>query len=260
MEKDWRPLQRDPIFSKGQSHRIWGELFKVLDSSDVVVEVLDARDPLGTRAYHVENHLKKQYVIFVCLSELALLFTLTFAGYSMRHKQLILLLNKADLVPTWALKRWLHILSKEYPVLAFHASITKPFGKGALIQVLRQFQHLHSDKQQISVGFIGYPNVGKSSVINTLRHKKVCQVAPIPGMTKVWQYITLFKKLFLVDCPGVVYPSEDTESDIVLKVSLCLYVCLCHHNLTNTATGRCPCRKLRRSSRIYTRIDGSRQA
>jgi nuclear GTP-binding protein len=194
-DKDWRPMVRDPVFSKGQSHRIWGELHKVLDSSDVVVEVLDARDPLGTRAWHVERHLKK----------------------NAPHKHLILLLNKADLVPSWALKRWLAILSKEYPVIAFHASITKPFGKGSLIQVLRQFQHLHSDKQQISVGFIGYPNVGKSSVINTLRRKKVCPAAPVPGHTKVWQYITLFKKIFLVDCPGVVYASDDTESDIVLK-------------------------------------------
>lgn len=44
---------------------------------------------------------------------------------------------------------------------------------------------LHIDKKQISVGFIGYPNVGKSSVINTLRKKKVCTVAPIAGETKV---------------------------------------------------------------------------
>lgn len=44
---------------------------------------------------------------------------------------------------------------------------------------------LHADKKQISVGFIGYPNVGKSSVINTLRSKKVCNVAPIAGETKV---------------------------------------------------------------------------
>lgn len=47
------------------------------------------------------------------------------------------------------------------------------------------FEQLHTDKKQISVGFIGYPNVGKSSVINTLRSKKVCNVAPIAGETKV---------------------------------------------------------------------------
>ena len=39
--------------------------------------------------------------------------------------------------------------------------------------MLRQFAKLHADKKQISVGFIGYPNVGKSSIINTLKKKKV---------------------------------------------------------------------------------------
>lgn len=120
-------MSRAPIFKKGQSSRIWGELYKVLDSSDVVVQVLDARDPMGTRSFHVEEHLKK----------------------NAPHKHLILLLNKADLIPSWAVKKWLKILSQEYPTLAFHASLSKPFGKGPLIQVLRQFQHLHQDKQQI---------------------------------------------------------------------------------------------------------------
>lgn len=115
-------------------------------------------------------------------------------------------------------KRWLHTLSREYPTLAFHASITNPFGKGSLLSLLRQLARLRSDKQYISVGLVGYPNVGKSSVINTLRSKKVCNVAPIPGETKVWQYITLMKKIFLIDCPGVVYnKTDDSDTDIVLK-------------------------------------------
>jgi len=183
------------IFERGQSKRIWGELYKVIDSSDVVIQVLDARDPMGTRSKHIEDHLKNDR----------------------RHKQLIFVLNKCDLIPTWATARWVSVLSKDFPTLAFHASITNPFGKGALIQLLRQFARLHSDKKQISVGFIGYPNVGKSSIINTLRSKKVCNVAPIPGETKVWQYITLFKRIFLIDCPGVVYPTGDSEAEIVLK-------------------------------------------
>ncbi|XP_077193385.1 nucleolar GTP-binding protein 2 [Paroedura picta] len=190
-----REEAQEEIYKKGQSKRIWGELYKVIDSSDVVVQVLDARDPMGTRSPHVESYLKKEK----------------------SWKHLIFVLNKCDLVPTWATRRWVAILSQEYPTLAFHASLTNPFGKGAFIQLLRQFGKLHVDKKQISVGFIGYPNVGKSSVINTLRSKKVCNVAPIAGETKVWQYITLMRRIFLIDCPGVVYPSGDTETDIVLK-------------------------------------------
>lgn len=99
-----------------------------------------------------------------------------------------------------------------------HASINNSFGKGSLIQLLRQFSSLHSDRKQISVGLIGYPNTGKSSIINTLRKKKVCTVAPIPGETKVWQYVTLMKRIYLIDCPGVVPPNQnDTEEDILLR-------------------------------------------
>jgi nuclear GTP-binding protein len=82
--------------------------------------VLDARDPMGTRCRHLENHLKKNH----------------------RQKHMVLLLNKCDLVPAWVTKRWLHTLSRDYPTLAFHASLTGAFGKGALLSVLRQLARL----------------------------------------------------------------------------------------------------------------------
>ncbi|XP_029035460.1 nucleolar GTP-binding protein 2 [Osmia bicornis bicornis] len=190
-----KDMQRDWIMSAGQSKRIWNELYKVIDSSDVVLQVLDARDPIGTRSPPIEKYLKTEKP----------------------HKHLMFILNKVDLVPTWVTQRWVAILSSEYPTVAFHASMTHPFGKGSLINLLRQFAKLHMDKKQISVGFIGYPNTGKSSVINTLRSKKVCKVAPIAGETKVWQYITLMRRIYLIDCPGVVYPSSETDTEKVLK-------------------------------------------
>jgi nuclear GTP-binding protein len=232
---DLKDITSAAVFSKGTSKRIWGEAFKassnapqmlqarlprhsgnhfltrlclpfllirlffspqVVDSSDVIIQVLDARDPMGTRSPYLESHVRKN------------------AG----HKHMILLLNKCDLVPTWVSSRWLRILSREYPTVCFHSSITNPFGKGTLINLLRQFKGLHSEKKSISCGLLGYPNVGKSSVINTLRGKKVSNVAPIPGETKVWQYVTLFKSVFLVDCPGVVHDStNNTEAESVLK-------------------------------------------
>ncbi|KAH8253737.1 hypothetical protein KR032_006672 [Drosophila birchii] len=186
---------RDWVFGAGQSKRIWNELHKVVDASDVLLQVLDARDPMGTRSKYIEEFLRKEKP----------------------HKHLFFILNKVDLVPVWVTQRWVAILSAEYPTIAFHASLQHPFGKGALINLFRQLGKLHLDKKQISVGFIGYPNVGKSSVINALRSKKVCNVAPIAGETKVWQYITLMKRIFLIDCPGVVYPSAETDTEKVLK-------------------------------------------
>mmetsp|Transcript_22713 Transcript_22713/g.90978 ORF Transcript_22713/g.90978 Transcript_22713/m.90978 type:complete len:544 (-) Transcript_22713:163-1794(-) len=191
-----RDEDRDRCFDKGQSRRIWGELHKVVDSSDVLLQVLDARDPAGTRCKWLESHIKKEAA----------------------HKHLVFILNKCDLVPTWVTARWLKVLSKEHPTVALHASVKSSFGKGALITLLRQYKRLHDDKKSISCGLIGYPNVGKSSVINMLKGEKVVNVAPIPGETKVWQYITLFKNVFLVDCPGIVHESHaNSEIDSVLK-------------------------------------------
>ena len=84
-----RSLASEPIYAKGTSRRIWGELYKVLDSSDVVIHVLDARDPLGTRCKPVVEFLRKEKA----------------------HKQLIYVLNKVDLVPTWVTVSLLFVIS-----------------------------------------------------------------------------------------------------------------------------------------------------
>lgn len=153
----------EPIYAKGTSRRIYGELYKVIDSSDVILHILDARDPIGTLCESVLEFIRKEKA----------------------HKQVVLVINKCDLVPNWVTARYIQHLTPRYPTIAFHASPNHSFGKGSLIQLLRQFSQLHSDKKQISVGFVGYPNVGKSSVINTLKSGKVCTVAPVPGETKV---------------------------------------------------------------------------
>jgi nuclear GTP-binding protein len=197
-------IKKDDLFAKGQSKRVWGELYKVLDCSDVVLQIVDARDVPGTRCAHIENHIKK----------------------NASHKHLVIVINKCDLVPSWVTRKWVKLLSAEFPTLAFHASVTNSFGKGALISLLRQFGKLHSDKRQISVGVIGYPNCGKSSVINSLMGKKCCKAAPIPGETKVWQYIALMKRIFLIDSPGVVYDVGDDEVS-VLNIAVCACVRAC---------------------------------
>jgi nuclear GTP-binding protein len=66
------------IFMKGTSKRIWNELYKVIDSSDVILHILDARDPDGTRCRSVEKYIRTEAP----------------------HKHLVFVLNKVDLVPS----------------------------------------------------------------------------------------------------------------------------------------------------------------
>ena len=88
---------RHAIFEKGLSKRIWEELYKVIDSSDVVIYVLDARNPNGTRNRPLEEHLQKN-----CAS-----------------KHLVFVLNKCDLVPTAVTQKWVKYLQNYAPTLAF---------------------------------------------------------------------------------------------------------------------------------------------
>ena len=61
-------------------------------------------------------------------------------------------------------------------------------------------------KEKIEVGLVGYPNVGKSSVINSLFGKKKVAVASMPGKTKHFQTLILNENITLCDCPGLVFP------------------------------------------------------
>lgn len=59
----------------------------------------------------------------------------------------------------------------------------------------------------LTIGCVGYPNVGKSSLLNGLVGKKVVSVSRTPGHTKHFQTIYLTKTVKLCDCPGLVFPS-----------------------------------------------------
>lgn len=119
---------REPVFSKGQSKRIWNELYKVIDSSDVVIHVLDARDPLGTRCRSVEKYIKEEAP----------------------HKHLIFVLNKCDLVPT-------KVAVSSFPssqILAHIFSLTIPIAKSRLLSAF-SFELANFFRKRMSVTALG---------------------------------------------------------------------------------------------------------
>ncbi|KAL1211918.1 Guanine nucleotide-binding protein-like NSN1 [Cardamine amara subsp. amara] len=195
------------------------ELVKVIELSDVIVEVLDARDPLGTRCTDMERMVMQ-------------------AG---PNKHLVLLLNKIDLVPRESAEKWLKYLREEFPAVAFKCSTqeqrsnlgcksykaSKPsnilqmsdcLGADTLIKLLKNYSRSHELKKSITVGIIGLPNVGKSSLINSLKRAHVVQAGATPGVTKSLQEVHLDKNVKLLDCPGVVMlKSSENDASIALR-------------------------------------------
>ncbi|KAG0361283.1 Guanine nucleotide-binding protein-like 3 [Podila minutissima] len=198
------------------------EFRKVLENADVILEVLDARDPLGCRTKQIERLIMD-------------------AG---TDKRIILVLNKIDLAPRENVESWLKYLRHEYPTIAFKASTqsqrtnlgqsnvgidmasddmltsSECLGADQLVKLLKNYCRNANIKTAITVGVIGYPNVGKSSVINSLKRSKVCGVGSTPGFTKVAQEINLDKNIKLLDCPGIVFSKGDngeTPAELLLR-------------------------------------------
>lgn len=161
---------------------------KVLTESNLILEVVDARIPYETRNSVVENLAKE------------------------RNKQLIVVLNKSDLVPRDFVLDIKKEIEKEFPTVIFSAH--KNIGIKELFDMIKNFA---KDKGIVKIGVLGYPNVGKSSVINTLKKKKVATTSPKPGMTVGEKLIKLDENIFLIDTPGII--TLEYPEDLVLKGS-----------------------------------------
>jgi len=71
-------------------------------------------------------------------------------------------------------------------------------------------------RDRVVVGFVGYPNVGKSSTVNSLIGTKKTGVSSTPGKTKRYQTLDLGPRLTLADAPGLVFPSfASSRADLV---------------------------------------------
>uniref|UniRef100_T2M4Z9 Guanine nucleotide-binding protein-like 3-like protein n=1 Tax=Hydra vulgaris TaxID=6087 RepID=T2M4Z9_HYDVU len=195
------------------------ELKKVIEAADVIIEVLDARDPMGCRCPQIEEMVMA----------------------SGPNKKLILLLNKIDLVPKDIVEKWLKYLRNTLPAVAFKASTqdqksklgqskvpidlasqellqsSSCLGASTLLKLLANYCRNSGIKTSITVGIVGLPNVGKSSVINSLRRSKACLVGSTPGLTKSMQEVQLDKYVKLLDCPGVVMGSSSTDMQVILR-------------------------------------------
>lgn len=201
---------------------VWRQLWRVVERSDLIVQIVDARNPLLFRSIDLEKYV-----------------------YELNPKKKnLLLVNKADLLTPKQRRAWAdYFISKNINYTFFSAyeanqileqengeEINLEFKlrskeetsveEAIRILKINELEELflreapeplsqfpNADHPILQIGLVGYPNVGKSSTINALVGSKKVSVSSTPGKTKHFQTIRLSEDVVLCDCPGLVFPN-----------------------------------------------------
>uniref|UniRef100_A0AAG5DL47 Large subunit GTPase 1 homolog n=1 Tax=Anopheles atroparvus TaxID=41427 RepID=A0AAG5DL47_ANOAO len=243
----------------------WRQLWRVVERSDIVVQIVDARNPLLFRTEDLEKYVKE-------VDE---------------NKMNMILINKSDFLTEDQRKHWAQYFDEQGIRVAFYSAVlaaeeakreeaeqedteeqeeaeeeqlvkerlknlklsvdkaektleqleekienftneeTKEGSKNSwklltnaeLIALFKSLHHAERvTKDVVTVGLVGYPNVGKSSTINAVFLEKKVSVSATPGKTKHFQTLYVDSELMFCDCPGLVMPSFcTTKADMILN-------------------------------------------
>jgi len=162
---------------------------KIVQDSDIILQILDSRFPEETRNPELEEEILQ------------------------KGKRIIYVFNKSDLVDKRKLKKFNH-LNPSISISCTKYQNIKDL-RNLIKRIAKQIKKpVDRDKLgKITVGVIGYPNTGKSSLINILIGKSSAGVGSDAGFTKNIQKLKLSEEIILLDSPGVIPKKEYSSSD-----------------------------------------------
>ncbi|XVE73135.1 hypothetical protein DITRI_Ditri11bG0093300 [Diplodiscus trichospermus] len=192
-----RPVQWYP----GHIAKTEKELKEQLKLMDVVIEVRDARIPLSTTHPQMDLWLG--------------------------NRKRILVLNREDMISTADRNAWAMYFSRQGTKVVFSngqlgmgtmklGRLAKSLAAG--VNVKRRAKGLLP--RSVRAGIVGYPNVGKSSLINRLLKRRMCPAAPRPGVTRELKWVRFGKDLELLDSPGIL-PMRISDQAAAIKLAIC---------------------------------------
>jgi ribosome biogenesis GTPase A len=152
----------------------WEKVKRVILKSDFVIEVVDARFPMDSRNFELERFTQE------C------------------GKVLMIIINKSDLVPEEFAKKATELISKD--AVTIYLSSKQRHGIRALFDTIHKLRPV----KRVKIGVVGYPNTGKSMIINLLKGKHSANTGAMPGVTRGEQTYKAAGHIKLIDTPGVV--------------------------------------------------------
>jgi ribosome biogenesis GTPase A len=180
----------------GHMHKATQEIKQSLPQVDIIIEVLDARIP-----YSSENPVIRQLCSYHASDQAK-------GGATASIK----LLNKADLADPEQTQAWIAHFEQRDNVRAIAISQKNPERITELIQLCKQIAAESLAKSgSIDVLIMGIPNVGKSTIINTLAGKQIAKTGNEPAVTKGQQKINLRNGIMLWDTPGILWAKFDNQ-------------------------------------------------
>jgi ribosome biogenesis GTPase A len=170
----------------GHMHKARKEIIKTLTNIDILIEVVDARLP-----YSSQNPI---------IADL-------------RHgKPTIIILNKCDLADPGITLQWQQYYESHSHIKTLACQQEKPGKTKEILDLCKQIAiEKDSSYKAVNAMIVGIPNVGKSTIINTLAGKIIAKVGNEPAVTKHQQQINLAHRIILHDTPGILWPKIENE-------------------------------------------------